>query len=138
MKSNQLTSFASLQVVFYYSEKDPKAIEYVPRIDHMYIEHGLSNKVYRCIDFNREIGTRSQIKLLDNEEDFVDEYIGVTELVVGNFSTIFGLYFSVCLAVVFIFFTKFLFSFFKRKFVVRRALRIRLRKFTALLLRFRV
>lgn len=105
----------ALQVVFYYSEKDPRAPEYVPLIDHLYIEHGLSNQVYRCMDSNREIATRSEIKLLDNVENFIDEYIGFSELVVGNFSTIFYFYFFICLAITLIFVTKILLSILKRK-----------------------
>ena len=55
------------------------------------------------MDWNREFRTRNQIKLLDNEEAFVNEYIGFSELVVGNFSTIFWLFFSACLVAVLLF-----------------------------------
>ena len=36
-----------LQVVFYFGEKDPQVRLNIESTDHMYIEHGLSNHVYR-------------------------------------------------------------------------------------------
>lgn len=75
--------------------------ESIASVLYRYLEHGISVKLFDCMNSQTMISARKSFTIIEQLDDLLED--NFTNLIVANFYTLFVGYFSICFLILFIY-----------------------------------